>query len=57
MLSYADTFIFGITGDFDTAPDIDALAAGIENGVARLVEAGGTRSRKQKRAARDSAIR
>jgi WS/DGAT/MGAT family acyltransferase len=57
MLSYADTFIFGITGDFDTAPDIDALAAGIENGVAQLVEASGTRSRKQKRAARDTAIR
>jgi WS/DGAT/MGAT family acyltransferase len=44
MLSYADTFIFGITADYDTAPDIDALAAGIESGVAQLV-----------RAARDSA--
>ena len=40
MLSYADTFIFGITADYDTAPDIDALAAGIEGGVAQLVEAG-----------------
>ncbi|HTQ20502.1 wax ester/triacylglycerol synthase family O-acyltransferase [Mycobacterium sp.] len=40
MLSYADGFIFGITADFDTAPDIEALAAGIEDGVAQLVTAG-----------------
>jgi hypothetical protein len=40
MLSYADTFVFGITADYDTAPDIEALAAGIENGVAQLVRAG-----------------
>ena len=35
MLSYADNFIFGITADYDTAPDIEALAAGIEDGVAQ----------------------
>jgi diacylglycerol O-acyltransferase / wax synthase len=40
MLSYADSFIFGITADYDTAPDIEALAAGIEDGVAKLVAAG-----------------
>jgi diacylglycerol O-acyltransferase / wax synthase len=39
MLSYADTFVFGITADYDTAPDIDALAVGIEDGVARLLSA------------------
>ncbi|OBH00389.1 MULTISPECIES: wax ester/triacylglycerol synthase family O-acyltransferase [unclassified Mycobacterium] len=39
MLSYADTFVFGITADYDTAPDIEALAAGIERGVAQLVKA------------------
>jgi diacylglycerol O-acyltransferase len=39
MLSYADKFIFGITADYDTAPDIEALAAGIEDGVAQLVAA------------------
>lgn len=53
MLSYADSFVFGITADYDTAPDIEALAAGIENGVAQLVTAG----RKQARAARASATR
>ena len=55
MLSYADKFIFGITADYDTAPDIDALAAGIENGVAQLVEASRTRTRKQARVQRGSA--
>jgi diacylglycerol O-acyltransferase / wax synthase len=49
MLSYADTFIFGITADYDTAPDIEALAAGIENGVAQLVNASRANSRKQAR--------
>ena len=38
MVSYADSFIFGITADYDTAPDIEVLAAGIEDGVARLVD-------------------
>jgi WS/DGAT/MGAT family acyltransferase len=36
MVSYADSFVFGITADHDTAPDIDQLAAGIEHAVARL---------------------
>lgn len=38
MVSYADGFVFGITADYDSAPDIAALASGIEDGVARLVE-------------------
>lgn len=38
MLSYADQFTFGITADYDSAPDIDALARGIQDGVHRLVE-------------------
>lgn len=46
MLSYADTFVFGITADYDTAPDIDTLAAGIEKGIAHLVAAAPTRRRK-----------
>ena len=37
MVSYADRFIFGITADYDTAPDVDELADGIEQAVARLV--------------------
>ena len=37
MVSYADRFIFGITADYDAAPDVDELADGIEQAVARLV--------------------
>jgi WS/DGAT/MGAT family acyltransferase len=51
MLSYADRFIFGITADFDSAPDVDALARGIEDGVQRLATLGGSRG--QTRAAGD----
>ncbi|PJE22592.1 MAG: wax ester/triacylglycerol synthase family O-acyltransferase, partial [Mycobacterium sp.] len=38
MVSYADHFVFGITGDYDAAPDLEALASGVEDGVARLLE-------------------
>jgi diacylglycerol O-acyltransferase len=38
IVSYADELVFGITADFDAAPDVDELARGIEHGVARLRE-------------------
>jgi diacylglycerol O-acyltransferase len=38
ILSYADSLTFGITADYDTTPDVDELAQGIERGMARLVE-------------------
>ncbi len=47
MLSYADNFVFGITADYDTAPDIEALAAGIQHGVAQLVTASRAHRRKR----------
>jgi diacylglycerol O-acyltransferase / wax synthase len=50
MVSYARSFVFGITGDHDTAPDVDQLAAGIEHAVARLVAISRTRRRKGQRA-------
>jgi diacylglycerol O-acyltransferase len=37
IVSYADELTFGITADYDAAPDVDELAAGIEHGVAELV--------------------
>ncbi len=37
ILSYADELVFGITGDFDSAADVDELASGIEHGVEQLV--------------------
>ncbi|WP_237572388.1 WS/DGAT/MGAT family O-acyltransferase [Mycolicibacterium lacusdiani] len=43
MLSYADRFYFGVTADYDSAPDVDALTRGIEDGVWRLAELGSLR--------------
>jgi hypothetical protein len=37
ILSYADQLSFGILVDFETVPDIDEFARGIEDAVARLV--------------------
>jgi len=39
IFSYNGLLIFGITGDYDSVPDIDVLRRGIEAGVAELVEA------------------
>lgn len=36
ILSYADHLSFGILADYDHAPDVDELAAGIQRAVARL---------------------
>lgn len=36
IVSYADELVFGITADYDATPDVDELARGIEDGVARL---------------------
>jgi hypothetical protein len=37
IFSYDGALSFGISGDYDTAPDIDVLGAGIERGLAELV--------------------
>ncbi len=36
IVSYDDKLVFGITGDYDAAPDIDDIARGIERAVANL---------------------
>jgi diacylglycerol O-acyltransferase len=36
IVSYDGKIAFGVTGDYDSAPDIDVLAHGIEDGVAEL---------------------
>lgn len=38
IFSYAGQLNFGITGDWETVPDIDVLADGIEEGIAELLE-------------------
>ncbi len=39
IFSYDGGINFGVTGDFDTAPDIGVLCDGIERGVAELLRA------------------
>lgn len=39
IFSYLDALNFGITGDYDSSPDIDVLAAGITGGLADLLKA------------------
>ncbi|WP_084486881.1 wax ester/triacylglycerol synthase family O-acyltransferase [Nocardia sienata] len=41
ILSYHDHLVFGITGDYDSTPDIDVLAAGIRGAVQELAERAG----------------
>jgi WS/DGAT/MGAT family acyltransferase len=41
ILSYCDRVAFGITGDYESVPDIDVLARGIEAGMAELLKAAG----------------
>ncbi len=38
IFSYLDRFSFGVTADFDAAPDLDVLTEGISRGVAELRE-------------------
>jgi len=38
ILSYADHLVFGITADYDGAPDVDDLAGGIARAVTRLAQ-------------------
>jgi diacylglycerol O-acyltransferase len=46
IMSYADHLAFGVIGDYDAAPDVDELAAGIEQAITRLaaISAGHWRS-------------
>ncbi len=39
IFSYRDQVSFGLTGDYDTTPDLQVLARGIEDGLASLVKA------------------
>ncbi len=42
IFSYDGALSFGVSGDYDGAPDIDVLCAGIEHGLAQLVELAAT---------------
>lgn len=43
IFSYDGDLVFGVTGDYDTAPDIDVLAQGIIDGVKELLPTNGHR--------------
>lgn len=51
IFTYCGHVTFGITGDFDTNPDLRVLAHGIETGVSDLVKAAGRRTRPPPRTA------
>ena len=38
IVSYNGKLAFGVTGDYDTTPDIDALARGVEHTIAELLK-------------------
>ena len=42
VISYNGKISFGVTGDFDTVPDVDVVISGIETGMADLVAAAGS---------------
>ncbi len=42
IFSYDGEVNFGITGDYDSAPDLDVLTAGIEEGMMQLLKAAAT---------------
>jgi WS/DGAT/MGAT family acyltransferase len=50
IMSYNGQINFGLTGDYDAMPDLDALAADVDDSVTELVEAaGGKRKRRRGR--------
>jgi diacylglycerol O-acyltransferase len=52
IFSYNGALTFGVTGDYDTAPDIDVLCEGIERALAELVDITGPHAPRTHRARR-----
>jgi WS/DGAT/MGAT family acyltransferase len=46
IMSYDGTLSFGLLGDYDALPDLDALAAALRDAIAELAAAAGVASRK-----------
>jgi hypothetical protein len=40
IFSYDGNLYLGVSGDYDTVPDIDVMCAGIDRGIAELSDAG-----------------
>jgi diacylglycerol O-acyltransferase / wax synthase len=43
IFSYNGMLNFGVTGDYDTAPDIGVLCRGVEEGMSELLKLAGDR--------------
>ncbi|MGO9292756.1 MAG: WS/DGAT domain-containing protein [Streptosporangiaceae bacterium] len=41
IFTYCGSVTFGITGDYDSTPDLEVLARGIEDGISELLAATG----------------
>ena len=50
MLSYNGRVAFGITGDWDSVPDLRPMIAGIDEEMRKLLRLSSTRARKRKSA-------
>ncbi len=54
IFSYDGGLYFGVTGDYDGAPDIDVLTAGIERGMEALLKLAGSAAAPRRRAPRST---
>jgi hypothetical protein len=52
ILSYNGKVRFGVTGDYDTMPEVDWFCTRIEAGVAELLSRSGVRRRRHAKASR-----
>jgi hypothetical protein len=56
IFSYSGAITFGVTGDYDAAPDPGALCGGIERAIAELVDLDGPRARRARQAGRRASV-
>jgi diacylglycerol O-acyltransferase len=56
IVSYNGRLAFGITGDFDSAPDIDVVAHGIEDAIAELARLAGLADHERSPSSRRRAV-
>jgi hypothetical protein len=55
IMSYNGQVNFGLTGDYDAMPDLDALAEDLDASIAELVEAAGGKPKRRGRRKRSGA--
>jgi WS/DGAT/MGAT family acyltransferase len=56
IISYIGELNFGVTGDYDSVPDLDVFCAGLEKGMAELLNTARRRTRPAQRARRPAAV-